>query len=662
MQLFRPFLVLLILAQCAGAASTARSSASTRPNILIITLDTTRADRIGFLGSSLGLTPNLDALAKQSVVFTRAYSQVPLTTPSHATIFTGTYPQYNHIDYMGKPLGKDLPYLPAILKQHGYRTAAFVGSSILDPNNPVATGFGRGWDTYDANFHNRSKGEDRYKSVERRAGVVVDHAIAWLNAHPQRPFLMWVHCYDPHEPYDPPQPFKTRYASRPYDGEIAYTDSAMGKLLAALKAKGLYNNTLIAVMADHGEGLGEHGESHHGIFLYDGTIHVPLMFKLPGQRFAGKRMDGRVRLADVTPTVLQEVNVPAPAAMQGESLADVMKLTPGEPVPPGVDADRTAFSSTDYGQRAFGWSWLRSWRSGKYLYIDAPQRELYDQMADPGAMHNLISNSKAVADTMQSQADAFLHKTESSDNQQANLTAEQIESLQALGYVGTNSAVDKKGPRGPDPKGKTAVADVFEQGLNSMLDGEFAAAVPQLQQVLKSEPNTALAYLELGRAYVNLKDYDKALPVLQTAVEKLPEDSLAHFEYGRALAESGNWTDAAQQLESALPAMPSSSDLHFNLALVYQRLNRMPDAMREFEATVKLKPDHFRANLLLGRLYGMQGNGAAALPYLLQAAKLDPSSMEAHMFLANVYAELGQNANAMRERDLVERRRRSANP
>ena len=226
MQVFRQVLFLLILAHCAGATTPpkstgSRSAGSVRPNIIVITLDTTRADRMGFLGSTRGLTPNLDALAKQSVVFTRAYSQVPLTTPSHATIFTGTYPQYNHLDYMGEPLGKDLPYLPAILKQRGYRTAAFVGSFVIDPNNVVASGFGRGWDTYDAHFHNRTKGEDRYQSVERRADVVVAHALAWLNAHPQGPFLLWVHCYDPHAPYDPPPPYKARYASEPYNGEIA---------------------------------------------------------------------------------------------------------------------------------------------------------------------------------------------------------------------------------------------------------------------------------------------------------------------------------------------------------------------------------------------------------------------------------------------------------
>src|SRR6266550_2349420 len=265
-------LLLLLASVCAQAAPS---------NIILITLDTTRADRMGFLGSSRGLTPNLDVLAKQCAVFTRAYAQEPLTTPSHAALLTGTYPQFNHVADFGAPLAKGLPYLPDVLRRRGYRTAAFVGAMILDPKGRAAPGFDRGFDTYDAGFHKRRAGEYRYSSVERRAEDVVKHALAWLNKHPQGPFFLWLHFYDPHDPYDPPEPFKSRFASVPYDGEIAYADSAVGKLLSQLRTRGLYENSVIAVMADHGEALGEHGESTHGIFLYDETIHVPLLFKLP---------------------------------------------------------------------------------------------------------------------------------------------------------------------------------------------------------------------------------------------------------------------------------------------------------------------------------------------------------------------------------------------
>lgn len=656
MRSFRRLLLLALLVHCTMAAVPPRSPGRTRPSIVIITLDTTRADRMGFLGSGRGLTPNLDALARQSVVFSRAYAQVPLTTPSHATIFTGTYPQFNHLNYMGQPLAEDLPYLPDLLHHDGYKTAAFVGSLIIDSKNPVAAGFGRGFETYDAPFHNRAKGEDRYHSVERRAGAVVERALAWLSAHPQGPFFIWVHCYDAHAPYDPPEPYKTRFASEPYDGEIAYTDSAMGKLFAGLRARGLFDGAIIALMADHGEALGEHGEHHHGVFLYDETIHVPLLFKLPGQRFAGERRDGRVRLADVAPTILEAAAVPVPPTMQGESLLGVMRVVPGATPPQGVNVDRPAYAESDYAHRAFGWSALRSWRTGKYLYVDAPERELYDQTADIGALRNLAPNAKAVADTLQTQSDEFRRRTARTESGRASLSPEQSESLRALGYVGTDSSgVAEGADRGPDPKGKTDIADLLDQALVSIQEEEFAAAIPKLEEVLKTEPNTPLAYLELGRVYVHMSDSEKALPFLRTAVEKLPEDGMARFTLGRALVETGNWSEAAPQFEAALNHAPTSSSLHFYLAVVYERAKKISEAMKEFRETIRLKPDHFKSNLLLGRLLAMQGSTAEALPYLLEAAKIDPKSSEAHMFLANVYAQLGQKANVERERAVVER-------
>src|SRR5271163_4466998 len=297
MQAVLRWFLVLALAPVGNAAAPSNASRTTSgsakpPNIVLITLDTTRADRMGFLGSTRGLTPNLDVLAKQSVVFTRAYAQVPLTTPSHAALLTGTYPQFSHVEDLGSPLAKDVPYLPDLLHQHGYHTAAFVGAQILDPRS-TAPGFQRGFDVYDADFHQRKSGEDRYKSIERRAEDVANRALGWLSHHQQGPFFIWLHFYDPHDPYDPPEPFKTHFASAPYDGEIAYTDSVVGSFVEVLQKHGLYENTVIAVAADHGEAFGEHGEERHGMFLYDETIHVPLLLKLPGEKFAGQRVEAR---------------------------------------------------------------------------------------------------------------------------------------------------------------------------------------------------------------------------------------------------------------------------------------------------------------------------------------------------------------------------------
>jgi choline-sulfatase len=649
----RPWLCALLLASGSVPALAAPT------NVVLITLDTTRADRMDFLGSKRGLTPNLDALARQSMVFAHAYSQVPLTTPSHATILTGTYPQFSHLQDMGDRLAEDLPYLPDILRRHGYHTAAFVGAQILDPKSAAAPGFDRGFEVYDAGFHSRAPGEDRYQSVERRATVVVAHAIAWLNQSPRAPFFLWVHLYDPHDPYDPPEPFKTKYHNQLYDGEIAYTDFAVGKLLAALRASGLYDSTLIAVAADHGEAFGEHGEQTHGLFLYDETIHVPLLLKLAGAKPSTVRSNTRVGLVDLAPTLLQAVGIKPPTTMQGTSL---MELTKSNDESRRVD--HPAYAETDYPFRAFGWSPLRSWRAGKYLYVKAPQRELYDQTLDPEASRNLAADSTAVADTMASQLDDFHRKTSSATPAQAGVTPDQAEQLQALGYITSEfrkSDASEKAS-GLDPKGKVQIANLLHQGLLDMEDERYQEAIPQLQEVLRQQPDVALANLELGRAWNGLENYAEALPWLRKAIVLMPDSGRAHYELGVAMAETGDWEGAVAQLEIAVLHAPDSDEMKFYLGMAYDQLGRAAEAAQTLQQALRINPSHYRANLLLGRLLGMQNQPREALPYLQTAVRLQPKSPDAHKFLGNVYAELGQEENARREQAEAKRLQDSPNP
>src|SRR5208282_1372068 len=229
-----------------------------------------------------------------------------------------------------------------------------------DPESGAAPGFGRGFDFYDADFHNSKPGEDRYQSLERRAEDVANHAMGWLSHHQQMPFFIWLHFYDAHEPYDPPEPFKSHFTSEPYDGEIAYTDSVVGSVLEVLQRHGLYKNTVIAVAADHGEAFGEHGEKSHGIFLYDETIHVPLLMKLPGEKLADKRVEARVALADVAPSLLQTAGISIPSTMQGQSLFPLLDAPGSVGSKQSKLRDRAIYSETDYAHRAFGWSELRS--------------------------------------------------------------------------------------------------------------------------------------------------------------------------------------------------------------------------------------------------------------------------------------------------------------
>jgi arylsulfatase A-like enzyme/Tfp pilus assembly protein PilF len=649
---FLPFLLLAITSAPAQRpkASPGRS-VSQYPNVILITLDTTRADRMGFLGSKRGLTPNLDAVARQGVVFTHAYSHVPLTTASHTTILTGTYPQFNHVNDFGVPLSANLPYLPDILHHHGYQTGAFVGSLVLDPLDGTAPGFDRGFDVYDAGFRLRRHGADRYQTVERRAAVVVDHALGWLSQVPNGPFFLWVHLYDAHDPYDPPFPFKERYAAQPYDGEIAYADACVGKLLDALRQHGLYDETLIAVMADHGESLGAHGENTHGVFLYDETLHVPLLIKLPLNREAGRRVETRASLVDVAPTILSSAGVTPPSEMQGQPLLESGKAVNDKNTDTSSE-DRPAYAETDYPHRAFGWSSLRALRTGKYLYIQAPERELYNQVNDPDATHNLAASSQAVTDTLASQLADFRNQTSQTLLDLGKPDAEKMQKLQALGYVGSDATPAKDGNKlsGLDPKTRIEITNLLHDAMLDVEDANYERAIPLLERALAVQPNMPVANLQYGMAQARLKRFDKAIAPLQKAVALQPDNGMGHYELGLALFETGNWNGAAPEFEAAVARAPRWADAHFSLAAVYARIDRVPDAMAELDSTLGISPDHYRANLLRGRILSLQGNPLGGLNNLEKATQVQPDSREAHLFLADAYTQLGRLSDAKNER------------
>lgn len=654
MQAVRRFLLVAILALLSIAAAPGNPGtpvgSATPPNIILITLDTTRADRTGFLGSKRGLTPNLDVLAGQSVVFTRAYAQVPLTTPSHAALLTGTYPQFNHLEDLGTPLQRDLPFVPDLLHQNGYQTAAFVGGIILDPENGAASGFERGFDVYDAGFHYPKSGEDRYQSLERRAEDVANRALGWLSRSQQKPFFLWIHFYDPHDPYDPPAPFKTRYASAPYDGEIAYTDSVVGSIMNFLRRHELYGKSLIVVAADHGEAFGEHGEMRHGVLLYDETIHVPLLMKLPAQKFAGKRIDQRVALADVAPSLLEAAGIAVPANVQAQSLLpliDASTQAANSKIGPG---ERAVYSETDYAHRTLGWSELRSWRAGKYLYVQAPREELYDQSSDPGALKNLAPGAKAIAGTLDAQLSDFRQRTSAAVNEQATIDPARAERLHALGYLASeHGGLNPSGKVSVDPKDKVGVVNQLQQAIVDLEEDRYDQAMAELRKVV-SDPDAAAAYLEFGQALMHRKQYRDAVPLLRSAAEKFPDSVAAHLELGKALVSTGQFEAALPEMRAAAALKPEAAQLHFYVAAVQTRLKHLPEAVSEYEKALELDPDHFDANLTYGRVLLLQGHPDAALSRLSRAVKVNPESPEAHRALAEAYEKLGQVENATRER------------
>ncbi len=656
----------LVCLVCLTAGALAGTAAP--PNIILITVDTTRADRMGFLGSHRGLTPNLDALARRSVVFTHAYSQAPFTAPSHATILTGTYPQFHQVEDFQVPLAKDLPYAPAILKAQGYHTAAFVGSIVLDPSQGLSVGFDRGFDYYDAGFHMAMPGEDHYNSTGRRGSDVVARALTWLSVREPGPFFIWVHVYDAHYPYDPPEPFLSRYKSEPYDGGIAYVDSCMGKLLDKLRASGLFENSLIAVMSDHGEALGDHGEEFHGFFLYDATIQVPLLIKMPGERFAGK-IDNRVGLVDVLPTILDAARIAVPSDVQGESLLNMMAMP--EP-PPGrsagrspSDRERTAsnptaspgrplYAETEYGVRAYGWSAIRSLRTGKYLLIEAPRRELYDLATDPNAEHDLAPTSKAVADTLQGQLDDFRRKTSKSVVAPSSTAdPEAQEKLAALGYTASNadSLATAALGGGADPKDKIEIGNMMVHANFLLEVARNEEAVALLHKVIAKDPDMWIVYAKLGGAETNLGHFPEAVKAKRKAVELMPDSVNLHYELGNVLLKSHDYEGAIPELEGVEAKLPGSWKTHLLLEIAYSRTNRLPQAIKECETVLAVLPEQYGTNLWLGRDLIRAGDPEAALPRLTKAASLRPWAPQPHLALADAYDKLGRHDDAERERD-----------
>lgn len=635
--------IILFLLALGGLCVAQAGQIREQPSVILITLDTTRADRMGFLGSRRGLTPQLDAVALKAVVFTRAYSQAPITTVSHATILTGTYQQTHHVNDFGVPLPLNVPYAPDLFRARGYKTAAFTGSLILDPRNGLAPGFDRGFDTYEAGYRVRQNREDRYQSMERRAEDVVSRTVAWIERNGRAPFFVWIHLYDAHDPYEPPAPFARRYASALYDGEIAYMDNALGKLFATLKAKGIYDNSIIAITSDHGESLGQHGEQTHGVFLYDETIHVPLLVKFPRPHYVGRRFDSTVSLIDVAPTLLEASGIGVPSAMQGQSLLRLLA---------SPEQSRPSFAQTDYPRRAFGWSPLAAWRVGGYLFVSAPRRELYDERADPGSTRNLAESSGSLANRLSSQLDDFRRRFggEPSIASEPPIDPKIVEKLTALGYAGATRSAPGEKAGGIDPKDRVATANALHDAINLIENGRYDRATPLLDRVVATDPQIYLAQYQLGVARARQRNYAKAIEPLRKAIELLPDAGMAHYELGVALFETGDWKMAAAHFEIAVLRMPKSANAHYSLASVYARTDRVSQAVDELRTALALDDKHPRANLLLGRILALQGKAAEGLPYLEQAVALQPDLGEAHSFLADAYTRLGRTSDAERER------------
>ena len=622
------------------------AAATDKPNVILITLDTVRADRMGFLGSKRGVTPHLDALAAQSVVFEHAYSQAPITPVSHATILTGTFPQYHGIRNFGDRLPTSVPFLPDILHAQGYHTGAFVGSIILDPKNGFASGFERGFDVYNAGFHRQKTGERREASMQRRGEVTLGFVLQWLGQQQGGPFFLWFHIWDAHDPYNPPEPFRSRFPNAPYNGGIAYVDDIVGKLLDYLRSQGLYDKALIAIAADHGESLGEHGELTHSIFLYDATIHVPLLLKLPGNRLGGKHVSATASLVDLAPTLLDALGQSPPPAMQGASLLPLI----GNPHP----ESRPSFATGDHSERSFGWSALTSLRAGNQLYVRAPKPELYDLTSDPAEKINLYPAKRLAAVRLAIQLDNFVKGISKGAPKalQDGLDEKSREKLSALGYLASGKTSP---PTRIDPKDRIDVANDMHDASLAIEEGKEATVIPLLLRVVAKDPQIQAAQYYLGIAYSRKGNFAKAIPPLRKAVELRPDALMAQYELAICLYETGDLNTAAAHFEILVENRPDWSDARYSLASIFARTGRPQDAAKNLLEVLQGEPDHYRANLLLGRMLFLNGTFDEALPYLEKAVAVQTDSGEAHSFLADEYDKLGRADDAAREQAEAQR-------
>ena len=621
MKVFR-FLAAFCLWPLFTLSAGASPPAKTPPDIFLITIDTLRADHVHCYGYEQIQTPALDALAKDGIRFANAFTPSPITNTSHASILTGLLPGSHGVTDFAIPLSASHPTIAELLKKQSYHTAAFIGAVILD-SKTLAPGFGRGFDYYD-NFPEHPQTKSRFGGVERRGMDVVQHAEAWLTKNPTGAHFLWVHLYDPHDPYEPPAPYSKTYKDRLYDGEIAYADSALAHFIAYLKQSGHYRNAIIVVVGDHGEGLGEHNEDTHGIFLYDSTTHVPLILKLPAAVHAGMAVSSQVRTVDIVPTVLELAGAPILEKRDGESLIPYFAGT-DEP-------SRPAFGETDYPLR-FGWAPLRSVRSEGFKFIEAPRPELYDLQLDAGEQNNRYEAQDAHIKTARSLlAEVHVREELAKGSSAAPATSVDAPSIASL----------------PDPKDKIAEQNLLHAAMLASDDDRPADARQSLERVLALDPRSPTALRQLGELELHAGDYTRAAQHLQGAMEARPGDATAAFYAGQALQKSNNLAGARDALETSLKLVPGQFPARLLLGQVYFGMKDLKAAEDQLEAALLLQPESTEAQIALATAQIADGNFAEAAPQLEALAKAQPKNAEVFDLLAKAFSGLGKTEEAGR--------------
>jgi arylsulfatase A-like enzyme/tetratricopeptide (TPR) repeat protein len=591
-------LALGLLAGCSQPERQTSAPAAPARNVVLITIDTVRADHLGSYGYKEAETPSLDRLAKEGVRFTQASAPVPLTLPSHSSLLSGLLPPHHGLRNNGAgsfPVEKAT--LATVFSGRGFRTGAFVGAFVLDRR----FGLSRGFEVYDDEIE-RAPGETVVLEAERPGREVMDRALAWLGKEDPRPFFVWIHLYDAHAPYEPPSPQRERHPGKPYDGEIAAVDEQVGRLLQELDRRGLSGSTAVAVAGDHGEALGEHGELTHGLLLYEPTLHVPLLVRAPGLQ-AGKVLETPVSLVDLGPTLAGLAGQTFPA-VDGRDLSAALREGK-EPAPMDI------YAETRY-PAVFGWSPLSALRRRDLKYISSSEPELYDLGRDPKEASNLVATAEAR--TVQGFS-GRLAEIESGavETPRMPADAETRSRLASLGYVGGGASTPQPATTAdnrPNPLGKVDLFQRFEKAFNQLASkrpGDAQAALSELEALVAADPRNPVFRGKLAQAWKERGAMDKAVPLYRQAAGDAPDDPEAWYNLATALQAAGRMEDAHEALQKAMHLDPARPEAHNTLAIVQLAQGKPEEARQELELAVQLDPRNAQALNNLGNVLKGQG-------------------------------------------------------
>jgi arylsulfatase A-like enzyme/Tfp pilus assembly protein PilF len=609
-------------------------------NVILITIDTLRADHLGCYGYGRAQTPNIDDWANQGALFRNATTTTPLTLPAHSSIMTGAYPIAHGVrDNVGFYLDDKWVTLAETLKSNGFQTGGFISAFVLDRRWGIAQGFQEYFDHFELSKYKAVS----LDAVQRRGDETLDHALKWIDKVKDQRFFSWIHFYDPHTPYDPPDPFRKPWANQMYglyDGEIAYTDHLIGELKAYLKAHNLDSTTAIVLMADHGESLGEHDETGHGFFIYDATTHIPMIVVVPGRKHLDIR--DQVRSIDVYPTICSLMQVQPPKAVEGKSLLPLIR---GESLP----APLTAYSESYYPRFHYGWNELKSLRTVEYKFIDAPRKELYRVSQDTDESDNLYEKETKRADPFNNEL-VQLAKATTQVQGPKPVDDDAREKLQALGYIGTFSApvVGESGTLA-DPKDKIGLYNLLKVAQWKSAEEKTDDALADITQVLQQDPGILEAHLVLGNILMKKSEFAKARDAFQSALKF--NDSFTGAVFGLAFAyeREQNWEAARAGFEHLLKIDPRDVKAYFHLGEIASAEDQQDKALPYFQKAVEMDPDHAAFRNRLGGCLIELKRYDDALKSINKSLELNDQIPSAHFNRALVYEAQDQWNLAMQD-------------